>query len=72
MLQQSYLKERATIIALDKIERVQKKLAVILSQITAKYHLQTAITPFAIIMYFTWTSASIAISWYFVYVKIRK
>jgi len=50
----------------------KKKLAVILSQITAKYHLQTAITPFAIITYFTQLPSSIAISWYFVYVKIRK
>ena len=48
-----------------------KKLAVILSQITAKYHLQTAITPFAIITYFTQRSPSIAISWYFIYVKVR-
>ena len=49
-----------------------KKLAVILSQITAKYHLQTAITPFAIIIYFNRTPPSIAISWYFIYVKIRR
>jgi len=50
--------------------QAEKKLAVLRSRRTAKYHLQTAITPFAFITYMLKAPTSISKGSYFEYVEI--